>query len=207
MGVAMGGTLILNVYSPWGRRSGAHSNPAVTLTFLRLGRIAPRDAAGYIAAQFTGGILGTLAAALLFRHWIADPSVNYAVTLPGIWGTAAAFAAELLISFGMMLLVLTAMGRERLAPYTGLLAGLLIAVYIALEAPISGMSMNPARSLGSALPAMRWDAIWIYFTAPLLGMLLAVEARRATGAGLRAACAKLHHDSRYRCIFCGHHGA
>jgi Glycerol uptake facilitator and related permeases (Major Intrinsic Protein Family) len=70
MGLAMGLTAIANIYSPWGRRSGAHLNPAVTLTFLRLGKLKPRDAAWYIAAQFAGGLLGTAIAALLLRRWI-----------------------------------------------------------------------------------------------------------------------------------------
>src|SRR5690349_18767879 len=66
LGIAMGSTAIALIYSPWGMRSGAHLNPAVTLTFWRLGKIAPADAAFYIAAQFAGGAAGTLLLALLF---------------------------------------------------------------------------------------------------------------------------------------------
>lgn len=204
MGVAMGGTAILNAYSPWGRRSGAHANPAVTLTFLRLGRMRSRDAAGYIVAQFLGAILGVSAAALLFSGRIADPSVDYVVTLPGMGGTAVAFAAEVAISFLLMLVILSSAARARLAPFTGVLAGTMVAVYITLENPLSGMSMNPARSLGSALLAVRWDHLWIYFIAPPLGMLLAVDAQRWLGLKLDRVCAKLHHDPRYRCLFCEH---
>ena len=176
-------------------------NPAVTLTFLRLGRMQSRDAVGYAAGQFAGGLLGTLMAGALLNRWLVDPSVSYVATLPGRWGTGWAFVAELGISFGLMLTVLTIAGQERWARYTGIAAGLLVATYITLESPVSGMSMNPARTLGSAIPSMRWDALWIYFTAPPLGMLLAVEVRRWLGLPHRL-CAKLHHDPKYRCIFC-----
>ncbi|MBK8004950.1 MAG: aquaporin [Gemmatimonadetes bacterium] len=204
MGLAMGGTLVLNVYSPWGRRSGAHLNPAVTLTFFRLGKVAAADVAGYVAAQFAGGVAGTAVAVLLFRPAVADPAVNYVATLPGPHGLAAAFVAECGIAFGMMLMVLVVTGRERLAPFTGVLAGLLVALYIAVEAPLSGMSMNPARTTGSAVFAHAWTGLWIYFTAPLLGMLAAAELTRRAPALRRDGCAKLHHDRRVRCIFCGH---
>lgn len=204
MGLAMGGTLVLNVYSPWGRRSGAHLNPAVTLTFFRLGKVAGADVAGYVAAQFAGGVAGTAVAVLLFRPAVADPAVNYVATLPGPRGLAVAFLAELAIAFLLMLMVLVVTGRERLAPFTGVLAGLLVALYITFEAPLSGMSMNPARTTGSAVFAHAWHGLWIYFTAPLLGMLGAAELTRLAPALRRAGCAKLHHDRRVRCIFCGH---
>ena len=204
MGLAMGGTLVLNVYSPWGRRSGAHLNPAVTLTFHRLGKVAGEDVVGYVAAQFAGGLLGMALAVRLFRPAVADPAVNYVATLPGPRGTGVAFLAELGISFVMMLMVLLASGRARLARFTGLLAGLLVALYITVEAPLSGMSMNPARTLGSAFFAGTWTGLWIYFSAPLLGMLAAAELARRAPALSPGGCAKLHHDRRVRCIFCGH---
>lgn len=200
MGIAMGLTNIVNIYSPWGRRSGAHLNPAVTLTFYRLGKVKREDLAGYIAAQFAGGLAGTGLAVLLFRPWIGDPSVNYVATLPGRWGLGVAFVAELGISLGLMVTVLVVSRRERLARFTGLVASVLVATYIALEAPLSGMSMNPARTVGSAVYAGVWTGWWLYFVAPLAGMLLAAEflvGRRGEG------CAKLCHDLRVRCIFCG----
>ena len=75
----------------------------------------------------------------------------------------------------MMSAVLYFSNHHRLAGYTGLFAGLLVATYITLEAPFSGMSMNPARTFGSAFPPMIWDGLWIYLTAPPLGMLAAAE--------------------------------
>ncbi len=199
-GIAMGVTAIAIVYSPLGKRSGAHFNPSVTLAFLRLRRVAPADALFYVLAQFAGGFAGVLAARVLLGERLAHAAVRYAVTAPGATGPGIAFLAEFAISFGLMTVVLLVSNTPRLARYTGLFAGVLVAVYIGLEAPLSGMSMNPARTLGSALPARSWTALWIYFTAPPLGMLLAAEARvRLRG---RVFCAKLQHDSPTRCIFC-----
>jgi aquaporin Z len=205
IGVAMGLTLVLLVYSPLGRRSGAHLNPAVTLTFLRLGKIATTDAIGYIAAQFAGGTLGILAATAVFAGLPAHPAVGYVATVPGPAGDAAAFAAEALMSFGMMSLVLVVSNSARLSRFTGVFAGLLVASYIVCEAPISGMSMNPARTLGPNLLAHRAMPLWIYFTAPPLGMLAAAERYARRHGSHRVRCAKLHHPAHGPCIFrCGY---
>src|SRR5437762_2485345 len=153
MGVAMGLTLGAIVYSPLGRRSGAHMNPALTLTFLRLGKISVFDAAAYVVAQFAGGALGIVAATWLLAGLPADPSVNFVATVPGPQGAAVAFLAEAAISFGMMLLVLTVSNASRLMRWTGACAGVLVAAYITIEAPLSGTSMNPARTLGPAVLA------------------------------------------------------
>jgi aquaporin Z len=113
----------------------------------------------------------------------------------------AAFAAEVLIAFILMSVVLRVSNTAGLARFTGVFAGALVAAYISVEAPISGMSMNPARSLASAIPAHAWTPLWIYVLAPPLGMLLAahVYVRRRGLAGVF--CAKLHHDNARRCIF------
>jgi aquaporin Z len=202
IGLAMGLTAIALIYSPMGKRSGAHLNPAVTLTFWRLGKIENRDAIFYILAQFIGGSVGVLLVANLAGAMLmGDPAVNYVVTLPGVTGRWGAFAAELTISFGLMLMILTVSNRRALNAYTGLFAGTLVALYIAFEAPLSGMSMNPARTAASALPAQMWTDVWIYFLAPPLGMLLAAEVYlRWRGPG-SVLCCKLHHENESRCIF------
>jgi len=203
MGIAMGLTAISLIYSPWGKRSGAHLNPAVTLTFTRLGKVNPRDAVFYVAAQFAGGVSGVLLVAALAREALARREVHYAATVPGMQGAGAAFLAEVLISFFLMSVILRVSNHERLNRFTGLFAGLLVTTFITFEAPISGMSMNPARSFASAFAAHLWRGLWIYFTAPPLGMLFAAELYRR--AGRQAICAKLHHQNRYRCIFrCGY---
>lgn len=204
MGLAMGLTAVAIVYSPWGKRSGAHLNPAVTLSFLRLGKIAPTDAAFYMIAQLAGGLAGVLAVWALLGPAFAEPPVDFVNTVPGPAGVGAAFAAELLMAGGLMLMVTTALGSARLAPRIGLLAGALVALYIALLAPLSGMSINPARTFASAAPGGRWDYLWLYFSAPVLGMLLAVELGRLLGGRREGFCAKLCHDPAYRCIHCGH---
>ena len=204
MGVAMGLTLIAIIYSPAGGRSGAHMNPVVTLTFFRLGKIACADAFAYVAAQFSGGFAGIVIADWLFRRLPEHPAVNYVATVPGMRGAAVAFAAESAISFGMMLMVLSVSNTPRVARFTGLASGMLVACYITLEAPLSGMSMNPARSFGPALLAGTAGSLWIYFTAPLAGMLMAAEVFVRTHGRRHVRCAKLHHPSDVPCIFhCG----
>ena len=201
MGVAMGLTAVALIFSPFGKRSGAHFNPAVTLTYLRLGKIAPWDASFYILFQFIGGILGVLIASVFFRDLVAHSAVNYAVTVPGPNGPTLAFVDELTITFILMTVILTVSNTKRLGRWTGLFAGALIASYICLEAPISGMSMNPARTFGSAFGAHLWTSLWVYFTAPPLGMLLGAEVYKRVKGGKAVACAKLHHHNNTRCIF------
>jgi aquaporin Z len=201
MGVAMGLTAIGLVYSPWGRRSGAHINPAFTLTFLRLGRVRARDAVAYVAAQFAGGLAGVLLVAGLLGDRFVAPPVAAVATLPGSAGVAIAFACELGISFALVLLVLTLGRSPRLSPHTGLFVGATLFLYITFEAPLSGMSMNPARTLASAIPSRSFHALWLYFAAPLAGMLLASEVHVRLAQGKRAGCAKLAHA--FPCIFCG----
>ncbi|MCI0748389.1 MAG: aquaporin [Verrucomicrobia subdivision 3 bacterium] len=205
-GIAMGLTNIALIYSPWGQRSGAHMNPAVTLTFLSRGKVKWSDAAFYIAAQFFGGLSGVLLAKLALGGAVAHAAVNHAATTPGAAGPWVAFVAEVVIACGLMLMVLTVSNTPKLARFTGCFAGLLVALYITVEAPLSGMSMNAARTLASALPGQTWTALWVYFTAPFLGMLGAAALYQRFAATPRAGCAKMHHSLRHRCIFCGHPG-
>lgn len=205
IGIAMGLTAIGIMYSPWGKRSGAHLNPAVTLTFYRLGKIEGIDACGYVIAQFIGGAMGLWLVSGAIGMAVEHPAVNYVVTTPGPDGSFVAFAAEALISFGLMLVVLVVSNQTRFNAWTGLFAGALVAMYIAIEAPLSGMSMNPARTFASALPAHLWTAFWVYLTAPLIGMLLAAECYVRINGLHRVLCAKLHHYNNTRCIFrCGY---
>jgi aquaporin Z len=201
MGLAMGTTAVTLIYSPFGKRSGAHFNPATTLAFLRLGKVPPVDALFYVAAQFIGAIAGVGIAYQVWGDWLSHHSVNYVVTLPGLYGCYWAFLAEMGIAFLLMAVVLRVSNTPVWNRYTGLFAGLLVMIYISIEAPVSGMSMNPARSLGSAFVAGNWTALWIYFSAPPLGMLLAAELYLRTYGECRVLCAKLHHDNNERCIF------
>ena len=203
VGLAMGLTAILLIYSPWGRRSGAHLNPAVTLTFFRLGRLPGSLAATYALAHFAGGAAAVLGARALAGPLFGNPAVRYAATVPGAGGTTPAFFAEVAITFVLMTVVLNASDSPRLERFTGLFAGALVALWISIEAPLSGMSMNPARSLASALGGGGWSTLWIYFVAPPLGMLSAAELHARRGLA-RAGCAKLRHAEDVPCHFCGH---
>jgi len=198
-GIAMGCTAIAIVFSPLGKRSGAHFNPAVTFTFWRLGKVKGWDALFYIVAQFIGGVAGVAIVAFFARERLAHPTVNFVATLPGSHGVALAFAAELLIAFILMTTVLIVSNTPHLARYTGIFAGFLVATFITFEGPFSGMSMNPARTFGSAYIGHLWMALWIYFTAPVIAMQLAAVLYLRTKREVY--CAKYHHHNNARCIF------
>lgn len=202
MGLAMGATAVLLIRSPLGQRCGAHMNTATTFTFWRLGRVQGTVAVLYAAAQFAGGTLGILLAEALVPA-VGAPPVDFVVTRPGAFGLAAAFAAEAAMTFVLLSIVLRMSQSRRWNRHTALCAGGLVAVYITFEAPVSGMSMNPARTFASAFAAGDFTAFWLYATAPLLGMLLAAEWF-VRGAHRTVHCAKLHHDNVHRCPFrCG----
>ena len=203
MGLAMGGTAIGLIYSPWGGMTGAHMNPAVTLAFLRLGRVRPAHALGYIASQFLFGLLGVVLIGMLIGDAFSGAPVEYAPTVPGRWGALAAFGAELAMTLCLMLTLLYVSSTKRLAAYTPVFAGAMIFVYITFEAPVSGMSINPARTLASALPSGRYTALWVYFTAPPLGMLAAAEVFARLSRLPRVHCCKLNHLRREVCVHCG----
>lgn len=202
MGLAMGATIMAIVLSPWGKQSGAHFNPAVTFTFWRLGKVKRWDAVFYCTAQFSGALAGVALASLLLRGAPGQHAVHFAATLPGIYGDGIAFVAELVISFLLMSAILFATNHRVLAPYTHCFAAILAALYIAFESPLSGMSTNPARTFGPAVYGRYWHALWIYFAAPPLGMLLAAQAFLWIRDGKGPRCAKLHHNNGKRCIFC-----
>ncbi|MGE3109365.1 MAG: MIP/aquaporin family protein [Phycisphaerales bacterium] len=178
IGLVMGLTAVALIYSPPGQRSGAHMNPAVTLSFLYLGKIDWGDAAGYITAQVVGGIVGVGVCCLptgLTRRVFSHPSVMHVATVPAR-GIRAALLGEFAISALLIACVLTTSNYAPTSAYTGLFAGALVAVYIAVEAPYSGMSMNPARTLGSAVFSRRFTGMWVYVLAPIGGMLSAAAA-------------------------------
>lgn len=176
LGIVLGAYITLVVHM-WGERSGAHINPAVTLSFLRLGKIRIQDATAYILAQFAGAFLAALLMTWVLGELYKDPSIHYVTTVSGKGadGVRKAFVAEFIISFVLMFVVLVAINTKRLEKFAGLLTGLLIAIYLIVETPYSGMSLNPARSFASAFVAGDWTDLWIYFTSPVIAMLLAAE--------------------------------
>jgi aquaporin Z len=204
MAMAMGVTGVLIIRSPMGKRSGAHFNPAITLTYFRLGKIGLWDALFYVFSQFLGGVLGVAAAASVFGTNLSTPAIDYVVTVPGRYGTAAAFFAELFMAAVLMIVVLVLSNRVHLATYVSYFVGALIALYTFFFAPVSGFSINPARTTGSAFFAGVWTAGWLYFVAPLLGMFSAAEIYVRLNGGDRVLCAKLHPDTAFPCPFVCH---
>ncbi len=206
-GIAMGLTAVRIISSRWGQRSGAHMNPALTAMFWTLGKIAVWDAVFYVLFQFAGGLAGVFVSSLVLGPLLSHPDVNYSVTVPGPGGVWIAFWAEFAISFLLVAILLPVSNSRRTARFTPWIAGLLVAAFIIVESPLSGMSMNPARTFGSALPAGVWTAIWIYFLAPGAAMLLAGQLYRRRHGAHRVFCAKLHHHNPEPCIFRCNYGA
>jgi aquaporin Z len=203
-GILFAGGATAVVYSPLGQRSGAHINPAITLAFWRLGKIPTGDAAAYIVAQFLGAILGVAAAA---AAW-GDPvrSVQYAATTPGEgWQWIGAFLAEAVSTFLLAFTIFICINKPKIAARTGIIAGSLVAVLVMIEAPVSGTSLNPARSVAPALFVPIFRDQWIYCVAPTLGAVIAALIVRERW-GETTVCAKLYHTPKYPCPFdtCGY---
>ena len=175
MGILMGATALFIFYAPFTSPSGAHINPAVTLSFLRLGKINTWDAIFYIVFQFAGGTL-----AVYMMQWLIGPAltampVSSVVTIPGKAGWWPALLMEFAIAFITMSMVLFTAASARLKKYTRIIAGCMVCCYVIIAGPVSGFGMNPARSFASALPAGIWTCAWIYMIIPVAGMLGATE--------------------------------
>ena len=167
------GLIVLLVIQGLGHVSGAHINPAVTVGFWAAGRFPGRRVLPYVLAQLAGALLGSGAVWLL-----AAPGSSLGATRPA-HGLAQAFGVEAGLTFWLMLIIL----RVTSSYYEqGLLVGLTISATVGLEAlvggPLSGASMNPARSLAPALLSGNLTGSWVYVAAPLAGVLLAVLANR-----------------------------
>lgn len=174
-GFLFGATGALVALSPLGRISGAHLDPVMSGAFWMAGSLGGGDALAYAAAQFGGAVLG---AAPLPAVWGATgAAVRFGATLPspraGPWGAVGGEAAA---TFTLVGAILAFVGRPRLRRFTPLLLPPLVAVLVGFEAPWSGTSMNPARSLGPALVAGALGPMWVYLLGPALGGAGAVLA-------------------------------
>jgi aquaporin Z len=201
MGTAVAITTFLIITSPFGRRSGAHMNPAITATFFWLGRVHRWDAAAYIAAHFTGAVAGVLAARQILGVRLSAPPVQYVITVPGMYGSPAAMVAEFGLSAILFSVVLYGSNHRFLTRFTPVFVALLTVLYYGVSSSIAGYSINPARSFASALFAWVWRGIWIYFIAPVLGMLTAATIYVRIMGPNSVYCAKIFHDLRSTCPF------
>lgn len=174
-GILMGATAWLIFYSPFTAPSGSHINPAVTITFWRLGKMCHWDSLFYILFQFIGGTVAVYMMQLLLGPVLIDPPVNSSVTIPGKAGILNAALMEVSIAFVTMSMVLFTSNHDKLKKYTRIFAACLVCVWVIIAGPVSGFGMNPARSFASALPGGIWTAFWIYLLMPFAGMLLAAE--------------------------------
>jgi aquaporin Z len=172
VGLTFGLVVLAMIYAV-GDVSGAHLNPAVTLGFVAARRFPGRWVAPYIASQCIGALLASLLLRVMFPM---DPTLG--ATLPA-GGAMQSFALEAVLAFILMFVILSVSTGPK---EKGIMAGIAVGAVIALEAlfagPISGASMNPARSLAPALLSGRLDSLWVYLTAPSLGALASVAACR-----------------------------
>lgn len=172
------GLIVLAVIYAYGDRSGAHINPAVTIAFWIAGRLPGNRVLPYIAAQCAGAIAASSALKLMFPD-----HATLGATLPR--GAAMqSFVLELILSWWLMTVILAvAHGAKE----KGVVAGIVIGAVVMLEAlfagPVSGASMNPARSLAPALLSQHFADLWIYLIAPVAGMALAVWSCRYVHSG------------------------
>jgi aquaporin Z len=175
-GFLFGATGAAITYSRVGKVSGAHINPVVTLAFRIMGKFTTRDTIGYILAQFAGGIAGSIPLLLWGRE---GRSIAFGGTTPGagytIW---AALWGEIITTIGLITGLFTFLGHRKLRHYTPLLFPFLYAVMVYLEAPVSGTSTNPARSVGPSVVSGVWSGWWIYFAGPVAGTFLGLALHR-----------------------------
>ena len=167
------GLVVMAVIYSFGNVSGAHINPAVTIALCFAGRFELRLMPGYISMQ----LMGATSAALLLR-WIFSETEILGLTLPNI-NLFEAFFVEIVISFALMSVVLNVGGdQQEKKIMAGAVVGGVVTLAALVAGPVTGASMNPARSMGPAIAALNFESIWLYMVAPVIGMLLACPVYR-----------------------------
>lgn len=200
-GIIFAGSGALFTISPLGKLSGAHLNPCVSLAFWIQGKMHGLDLIGYIISQLLGAIISTFLVTMLWGKYAT--SVNNCITLPSkfypLWYV---FLAEVFMTSLLVLSIFIFLSHAKLLRWTPLMVWLLVATMVWLGAPISGTSLNTARSMGPALISWFWQDQWLYCIAPPLGALVGVGAFRLIAMGEREVLTgKLFHVPHYPCIF------
>lgn len=168
------GLIVLAMIYAVGPISGAHLNPAVTLAFFSIGRHPAKEIAPYLMAQLLGAVVASFVLSFVF----SGRPTNLGATLPaGSWGQS--FTLEFVLTFMLMFVIMGVAHDDRAE---GLMAGVAIGATIALEAilggPISGASMNPARSFAPAVVSGNFQYHWIYWVAPIFGSIAGAQVYR-----------------------------
>jgi aquaporin Z len=170
-GFLFGTTGALIAFSPVGMRSGAHINPVVTLAFRLMGKLDLRGTLGYVVAQLSGAVRGALP---LLAWGLMGWSVAFGATLPGKgFAIQIVLLGEAITTFAMIVGLCVFLGFRQIRPFTPAMFPFLYAIMVYAEAPISGTSTNPARSLGPAIVSGQWEGWWIYWVGPLIGSVAA----------------------------------
>jgi glycerol uptake facilitator-like aquaporin len=185
-GVTVGALIV----SPFGRRSGGHMNPAVSVAFWLMGALPGRDAAAYVAAQLAGSATGVTVGQLLWGPQLAEPAVRFA-TIKAADGmpVAAVFLSEAAATAAMLAAVTFVAARARLASYLPAVAGGAVAALIMLVGRWTGGSFNPARQFGPELFSGDLSWLWVYLTAPVSGAWLFGQVRSRIRTAPPLACA------------------
>ena len=163
------GMIVMSMIYTFGSISGAHINPAVTIGFVILKKMKSKEVLPYLAAQLTGAVMASV-----FLHGLFPQNRDLGVTVPS--GTnGQSFFLEIILSFFLMLVIIqVSTGSKEQGMFAGLAVGSVVALEALFAGPVTGASMNPARSLGPAIVSGNLSQVWIYILAPLAGVLLAV---------------------------------
>lgn len=164
IGIVFGLVIMVMVYAT-GHLSGAHINPAVTVAFTLTRHFPARDAVAYIATQLAGAIA---AAFVLLAIWTQKPA-HLGATVPTVGAGSALVYEGLLTAFLMFVIMAVATDTRAVGAAAAIAIGGTIGLDAIFGGPVTGASMNPARSLGPALAAGEWHEIWIYIAAPVVG--------------------------------------
>jgi aquaporin NIP len=166
IGITFGMIVMAMIYT-FGKTSGAHINPAVTLAFACTDRFDKKDTVGYIIAQLLGAFLASVVLALLF-----PTSIKLGATIPaGSWHQS--FILEIILTYFLMLVIIFVSQNKETRHMIGIAVGAVVMLEAIFAGPITGASMNPARSIAPAIISGNITHLWLYILAPIIGAVLA----------------------------------